>query len=517
MRAAGQTTPATQSGHALQRSAYRSLAQTQVTLQHRERQIDAMQRIANILFLNQSVDDLVRETLQVAIEVMDADVGSLQLYDAQTDTLVFRHVIDPNAAMLIGLSVPISQGIDGRVFRTGTSDITNKVSERSEWNQSVDSRTGYHTESMLTVPVKRPGGDPIGVVQVLNGQRPFDQYDLEVLEVMCGQAAQAIANARLVEESTRCLDHIQALRNIDIAITSSLDLRVTLNIFVEQVVSQLQLDAASVLLLNPHTQMLEYGASRGFRSRALQYTHLRLGESLAGRSALERRLVYIPDLGKHEEGGTTLQHRAPLLATEEFVSYHAVPLISKGQVKGVLETFHRGRLAPTAEWREFLETLAGQAAIAIDNAELFNNLQRSNTELALAYDTTLEGWSHALDLRDKETEGHTQRVTELTVRLARAFGMSDAELVHVRRGALLHDIGKMGIPDSVLLKPGPLDDSEWAQMRQHPVLAHNLLSPIPYLRPALDIPYCHHENGTAAVIHAASKANRFRWPRASSP
>jgi putative nucleotidyltransferase with HDIG domain len=170
-----------------------------------------------------------------------------------------------------------------------------------------------------------------------------------------------------------------------------------------------------------------------------------------------------------------------------------VPLISKGQVKGVLETFYRGRQVLTVEWREFLETLAGQAAIAIDNAELFNNLQRSNTELALAYDTTLEGWSHALDMRDKETEGHTQRVTELTVRLARAFGMSDGELVHVRRGALLHDIGKMGIPDSILLKPGPLDDAEWALMRQHPVLAYNLLSPIPYLRPAIDVPYCHHE------------------------
>jgi HD-GYP domain-containing protein (c-di-GMP phosphodiesterase class II) len=485
--------PATESGHALQRSAYRSLAQTQVTLQHRERQIDAMQRIANILFLNQSVDDLVRETLQVAIDVMDADVGSLQLYDAQNDTLVFRHVVDPNAAMLIGLSVPITQGIDGRVFRSGISDITNKVSDCTEWNQSVDNRTGYHTESMLTVPVKRPGGDPIGVIQVLNGRHPFDQYDLEALEVMCGQVAQAIANARLLEESTRCLDHIQALRNIDIAITSSLDLRVTLNIFVEQVVSQLELDAASVLLLNPHTQMLEYGAGRGFRSRALQHTHLRLGESLAGRAALERRVVHIPDLAKHESGGATLQQRAPLLSTEEFVSYHAVPLISKGQVKGVLETFYRGRQVLTVEWREFLETLAGQAAIAIDNAELFNNLQRSNTELALAYDTTLEGWSHALDMRDKETEGHTQRVTELTVRLARAFGMSDGELVHVRRGALLHDIGKMGIPDSILLKPGPLDDAEWALMRQHPVLAYNLLSPIPYLRPAIDVPYCHHE------------------------
>jgi putative nucleotidyltransferase with HDIG domain len=143
---------------------------------------------------------------------------------------------------------------------------------------------------------------------------------------------------------------------------------------------------------------------------------------------------------------------------------------------------------------EFLETLAGQAAIAIDNAKLFEGLQRSNVELALAYDTTLEGWSRALELRDQETEGHTERVTEMTLRLARAVGrFAEAELMHLRRGALLHDIGKMGIPDGILLKPGPLTEAEWEIMRQHPIYAHEMLSPIAFLRPALDIPYCHHE------------------------
>jgi putative nucleotidyltransferase with HDIG domain len=142
---------------------------------------------------------------------------------------------------------------------------------------------------------------------------------------------------------------------------------------------------------------------------------------------------------------------------------------------------------------DFLETLGGQAAIAIENAQLFDHLQRSNLDLALAYDATIEGWSHALDLRDKETEGHTQRVTEQTVRLARALGIPDAELVHVRRGALLHDIGKMGVPDGILLKPGPLTEEEWVTMRRHPQLAYDLLAPITYLRPALDIPLCHHE------------------------
>ncbi len=116
-----------------------------------------------------------------------------------------------------------------------------------------------------------------------------------------------------------------------------------------------------------------------------------------------------------------------------------------------------------------------------------------NAELTGAYDATIEGWSRALDMRDKETEGHCRRVTDLTLALAQAMGLPSADLVQVRRGALLHDIGKMGIPDAILLKPGPLDDVEWEIMRRHPVYAYEMLFPIEFLRPALAIPYCHHE------------------------
>jgi putative nucleotidyltransferase with HDIG domain len=159
----------------------------------------------------------------------------------------------------------------------------------------------------------------------------------------------------------------------------------------------------------------------------------------------------------------------------------------------VLEIFQRGRTMPDQERFEFLDALAAQAAIAIDNATLFNDLQSSNTELVIAYDSTIEGWGKALNLRDMETEGHTQRVTELTVQIARAYGMHDREIVHIRRGALLHDIGKMGVPDSILMKEGPLTPAEEKIMQKHPLYAFEILMPIAYLRPALDIPYCHHE------------------------
>jgi putative nucleotidyltransferase with HDIG domain len=159
----------------------------------------------------------------------------------------------------------------------------------------------------------------------------------------------------------------------------------------------------------------------------------------------------------------------------------------------VLEVFHPEPRDDSEEWIEFLETLAGQTAIAIDSSELVQNLEKSNFRLLQAYDSTIKGWAHALDLRDKETEDHSQRVTEMTVNIARDLGMSEEELAHLRRGALLHDIGKMGVPDAILLKPGKLTDEEWNIMRKHPIHAFEMLSPIEYLRPSLDIPYCHHE------------------------
>jgi HD-GYP domain-containing protein (c-di-GMP phosphodiesterase class II) len=120
-------------------------------------------------------------------------------------------------------------------------------------------------------------------------------------------------------------------------------------------------------------------------------------------------------------------------------------------------------------------------------------LRDAHAELEHAYDATLEGWSKALSLRDQETELHTARVVDVTIELAKSLGMTGDQLVNVRRGALLHDIGKMGIPDSILLKPGPLTEYEWEIMRLHPSYAHQMLSPIDYLRPALEIPLCHHE------------------------
>ena len=287
----------------------------------------------------------------------------------------------------------------------------------------------------------------------------------------------------------RQLQTLDALHAIDIATSSGLDLLVTVKVVLEQITTELKVDAASILLFHPHTHNLKYFSGLGFRNIAIARSTINLGEGVAGKAGLERELIRIPDLRDSEEGS----RRAELLAEEEFVTYYAMPLVTRGELKGVLEIFNRSALSPDQDWLDFLSDVAVQAAVAMDNADLITDLQSHNTGLSFAYDATLEKVSYALDLREQLSHGHSQQLAEWTLKLGEAMGIEGPELINDRRGALVHDIGMIGVPESILLKPGPLSDEEWEVIQKHPRYAYLLLSEIPYLRAAVNIPYCHHE------------------------
>ena len=391
------------------------------------------------------------------------------------------------------------QGVGQKALHTGVIEYYPDVTREPTYFEGL-----VHARSEVDVPL-RIGKRVAGILTVEDERvNAFTSQDLDVLQVVGNHLGVALEKAQLIqgleqelaerkraeEQAQRQVDRLAALHSIDTAISSSLDLNVTLQIILDQVTTQLHIDAADILRLNVPLQSLEYAAGRGFHSRGFQQTRLPLGKDFAGQAAYERRMVHIPNLS--EAAGLLASDLRQ--SSETFVTYFAFPLVAKGEIKGVMELFHRTRLDPDQSWVDFAETLAAQTAIAMDNMALFDRLQKTNTDLIVAYDTTLEGWSRALELRDMETQGHALRVTELSLRLARALGVNDTELVNIRRGALLHDIGKMGIPDSILMKPGPLDEAEWTIMKKHPVYAYQLLSRVPYLRAALDIPYAHHEH-----------------------
>ena len=341
--------------------------------------------------------------------------------------------------------------------------------------------------STMIIPLVS-SGKTIGYLD-MSSEKDFTEEDLKRVQSF-NQRITAVIQRKLAEERVQLqLKRINALNEIVRAINASMDIRLALSILVKKVRQQLDADAAAVLLWRDYSQNLELAADDGFTSNFNRKVTVKLGHSLSGTVGLERKMLHIPNLAevKDQYGCENWVKR------EEFVEFIGIPLISKGMLKGVLEIFNRSVIEPDADWIDYLETAGNQAAIAIDNFQLFEDIQHSNMDLLTAYDATITGWSQAMDLRDKEAVGHTQRVTELALQLAEKVGIDRQEQVHIRRGALLHDIGKLGIPDSILFKPDPLSEEDLKILHQHPQFAWNMLSKIEYLHAALDIPYCHHE------------------------
>jgi PAS domain S-box-containing protein len=464
--------------------------QAEEQLKQRLAELEAVNQISTALRAAQTLEEMLPLLLDTTLEVMHATRGAVWLYDPARNELQMKVIRGWDASPggpAIAPEKP-GEGVNGYAFATGQPYLASDL--------HLDARLPEAVRQWIppglggaAIPI-HAGQNVIGTFDVnVSLPRELTPDEIHLLTTLSEIAGNAIQRTTLHQQTERRLQQLTALSSIDRIISATFDLRLSLGLLIGHVAVQLGVDATDVLLLNPGSQILEYSVGRGFRTKAFERVQLRLGEGYAGKAALEREIVHIPNLAGRHDNPRLEKH----LADEQFVSYYGVPLISKGQVLGVLEVFQRSPLEPDKEWLDFFNAMAGQAAIAIDSVMQFDNVQRSNNELSQAYDETIEGWSRALDLRDHETEGHTQRVMEMTVALAIEAGLGEAELLQVRWGSLLHDIGKMGIPDGILLKPGPLTDQEWGIMKKHPSFAYEMIAPIRYLHTALDIPYCHHE------------------------
>ena len=456
-------------------------------IRRRLAEMEAVNHVSASLRVANTSDEMLSLLLDETLTAMESSAGYIWLYKHHDRLL---HMVAGRGWCEALKDMPLQPGNDilGTVFKSGERHISQDIANDPLTEQAF---VKYIPQgfSGVCVPI-RTAEEVSGVILVsVPLPRDLSAEQVKLLMSLAEMAGTALHRLRLHEETQRSLEYLQALRTIDQAIAANFDSRVTLGILLEQVLAKLHVDAAGVLLFHEYTTSLEYYAGRGFHAEAYKQSNIRLGEGATGRAALDRKIVQMPDLQINDVSPS----RESLIKKEGFKAQVVVPLIAKGELKGVLEVFHGETLALNSEWLGFLDALAGQTAIAIDNFQLFEGLQRSNMELVQAYDATIEGWSRALDLRDKETEGHTQRVTDLTVKLAQKMGVPDRDTLFIRRGALLHDIGKMGVPDHILHKPGALTEEEWVIMRRHVTLAYEMLSPIRYLKPALDIPQYHHE------------------------
>ncbi|HNO95170.1 MAG TPA: HD domain-containing phosphohydrolase, partial [Anaerolineales bacterium] len=318
------------------------------------------------------------------------------------------------------------------------------------------------------------------------------------------QIGVAIERARLYEQAKeqRTLEQ-QILLGHGQMLLGERKLQIIVNQTIKVVSNALRVEYVTLVLVASDGK-ISLETDLGFSPRKTQDT---VDVLLADNSAIVQSIrlkmpIINPDINLERQLKTNLVDEK-IIMTSSLI----VPMLMGEEALGSIAVYSQSPRQWSEDEIRLLSLLANQTAIAIENTRLLEaeHTARKHAEilhlqtiqqaqdLTLAYDTTIEGWSRALDLRDKETEEHTLRVTNLTLQLAQAFDISHVELKHIKHGALLHDIGKMGIPDNILRKAGELSDDEWVMMRQHPQLAYEMLSPIAYLLPALDIPYCHHE------------------------
>lgn len=447
------------------------------------KELNALHRISEIGIKENSEGKIIEVALSEIEEILQPDFNAVLLLDPEKRHLNLHPACKNVPSSFQGASISVDEGIIGEVVRTGSAQYYPDVRQVPHYLEIIP-----ETQSELCVPIKSQE-KTLGVINIESEKLDaYKQSDQRLLQTLAGQLGTAIERARLFNTVQQQLSRLQSLRTIDRAISSSLDIHVSLDVILNQITSQLDVDAACVLSIDRPTQSLQLMGEKGLHARSIQDVNQGIGSGLAGQVVRNNTPVHIPNLKEREDPGGF-----PLAEEEGFTFYYGTPLMVKGKTQGVIELYHRSPKQISSAWERFVDALAGQAAIALDNALMFDRLQRTNLELMQAYDSTLEGWAKALELRDHDTEGHSRRVTSLTLQLADELDVPESEFAHIRRGALLHDIGKMAIPDEILQKGGALNDEEWEIIKKHPQYAKEMLESIHFLKDALDIPLYHHE------------------------
>ncbi len=473
----------------------------QTTEQLKELQI--LQTVAYALNRSANIQEALERSLEAVITAMNMRCGWVVLLDGfQKNRLAASYNLPPEL-----------DPADWSAMRTychciellqlGKLDVMIKIVECQQLKRVTSPDYPYHSHASIPVRAGTMLLGNLNIVPPSGSAIMIENYRL--FNSIGDQIGVAIERARLYEQAKeQRTREQQILLGHGQMLLGEHNLQTILDQTIKMVSDVLQVEYAALALVAPGGKMYSIRAGLGFPSKKIQETvEFPVSDNSAISQSIRAKMpVIIPDVNLEKRLKTyTTDHDVKL------TSLLIVPMLMGEEALGSIAVYSQSPRQWSEDEIRLLSLLANQTAIAIENTRLFESehtaRERAETlhmqtiqqaqDLTLAYDTTIEGWSRALDLRDKETEEHTLRVTNLTLQLAQAFGVSDTELKHIRRGALLHDIGKMGIPDTILRKSGALSDEEWAMMRQHPQLAYEMLSPIAYLLPALDIPYCHHE------------------------
>jgi len=462
-------------------------------LKRRLSELEAINRVSLSLRAAQTPEELLPLLLDEALNVLQTSCGAIWL--VEKDHRRVRRIVAQGWMNEIGIAeLAVGEGIVGRVIEEGSpqffEDFVPVAFEQPGLNASIPPGWGGACYPIASA------SEVIGSLCVgLPPSRSLSEQDSRILSTLAEIAAVALQRSQLLADLQHQMERLAALREIDYAISVNTDFYPMAEVILHQTRQHLGVDAVQIWEYEPALARLELVLAQGLRKNPPAKAFYQIGEGLPGTVALTLHPLTISDLQQWSAVNSAVECQNYL--EEGFLAYIGLPIVVKGRLGGVIELCQRSPLTSLAaqepQWLSFAKTIASQTALAMENAQLFREWNNTLMELSLSYDETLAGWAKALDLRDHETAGHSDRVTEWTLKLALALGVEKEQLIHIRRGAILHDIGKIGVPDTILLKEGPLTPEEWRIIRQHPVFAYEALRSIRFLQPALDIPYCHHE------------------------
>ncbi|MBI3893617.1 MAG: GAF domain-containing protein [Candidatus Wallbacteria bacterium] len=327
------------------------------------------------------------------------------------------------------------------------------------------------------------GGEALGALLVATGTTNivYGKADLDLLSTLAGHIAHAVNNARLFSRSRRQVAELTLINALGQTLNSSLDLEEVLTYIIHNISEIIGAERGSLMLWDEKQQVLKVSVSKGLDEDFARSVTFRPGEGIAGIVAELRQPTLIANT-RHDP------RYLERVKNEEPLTLMSAPVINKDRVLGVLN-FERSLTSSrpfTSDDLRFLSTLSGHCGIAIENARLYQTLVTS-------YFETIRSLANALEAKDAYTHGHSRRVAKDSVRIAQKLDLPSKRVEMIRHGALLHDIGKIGIRDSILLKPGALTEEEIAIIRKHPLLGANMIQSIEFLKDVTEIIRHHHE------------------------
>ena len=431
-----------------------------------------------------SVDRLLSRFLTRAMKFFKTNAGTVFSLDPGTRELIFKVVRGKARARLKGLRLKKGEGIAGWVATRGRPRLARDVQKDPLWKREIARLVRYPTKDILAVPLRDRSGKLVGVLELLNKRdhAGFTKKDLRDLVAISGSVGQLLENARLLDETHRRNQQLRLLNRVGHLVNSSLDPGQVRRRTIDAAIRLLKSEAGSLLLYDRRARELYFEVALGEREYEVEKIRLKEGEGIAGWVVKHGKPLIIDDCKRDSRWSRRVDEKSQFV-TRDMI---CVPVMAKGKAVGAIQAINKRGGRFNQEDVELLVVLSGQVAVALENARLFEEVQRTFLE-------TSEALAEAIELRDAYTGGHTRRVTDYSLATGRQLGLNEDQMERLRMAAILHDIGKIGVDDRVLRKPGRLDREEFEQMKKHPRLGADILDHIQYLNSILPGIRSHHE------------------------